>query len=206
MSDNGGLALPPREGKPGTQNAPLRYGKGSLYEGGIREPMMVDWPGVTRPGSVAQQYVDMQDFYPTVLAMAGIKNYHTVQTIDGVSMVPILENPNYTDNTRALVWNFPNAWGESAAKGVHVGYDWQSAIRQGDWKLIYFQKTGKKELYNLQNDIGETNDLAAQFPLKVQQLAQLLTAKFKEMHAQMPILKATGKPVPWPDGSPDLDQ
>ncbi|HEX5554438.1 MAG TPA: sulfatase-like hydrolase/transferase, partial [Chitinophagaceae bacterium] len=196
MSDNGGLSHPPRTGKIDTQNDPLRNGKVSLYEGGIREPMMVDWPGVTKPGSTTSQYVAIWDFLPTILQMAGISRYHVVQKIDGKSFVPILKDPAYTDTARALVWHYPNNWGGS--DGL-PGYSWSSAIRKGSWKLIYLQKEGKLKLYNLKNDIGEQHDLAETYPEKTRQLARLLTKKLKGWHAQMPLYKKTGKPVPWPD-------
>ncbi len=195
MSDNGGLSHPPRSGKPDTQNYPLRDGKGSLYEGGIREPMIVEWPGVTKPGSSTGQYVAIQDFFPAILEMAGVKHYKTVQEIDGKSFVPVLQNSGYTDTTRVLVWHFPNKWEGAGNDGE---FSWMSAVRQGSWKLIYYQKTEKKELYNLKEDIGEHHDLAAQYPQKVKQLAELLTEKLKQWHAQMPVYKASGKPVPWP--------
>src|SRR6185312_13424490 len=102
MSDNGGYSHPPREGKDNTQNYPLRGGKGSLYEGGVREPMMVKWNGITKPGSINNQYMVIQDFYPTLLDMAGIKNYKSVQAIDGKSIVPYLKNPGLKDSTRSI--------------------------------------------------------------------------------------------------------
>ena len=197
MSDNGGYSHRPREGEPNTQNYPLRGGKGSLYEGGIREPMMIYWPGVTKPGSVCTQYVDIQDFYPTVLQMAGIKNYKTVQPIDGESIVPYILNPRKKDDKRILIWNYPNAWVSHDALGTDNS--WMCAIRQGDWKLIYFEKYGRLELYNLKNDIKEQHNLATEDPQKTKEMARLLTERMKKYDAQRPIYKATDKPVPWPD-------
>lgn len=196
MSDNGGYSHPPREGKDNTQNYPLRGGKGSLNEGGIREPMMVYWPGVTKPGSVNNQYMIIEDFYPTLLDIAGIKNYKTLQKIDGKSLTPFLKNPNLKDNARSLVWNYPNNWA-----GGDFGEDnsFMTAIRQGDWKLIYFQKYGRLELYNLKKDIKEQHDLSKQFPQKRKDLARLLTQKLQFYKAQMPFFKKTGKQIPWPD-------
>lgn len=172
MSDNGGFSHPPREGKSNTQNYPLRGGKGSLYEGGIREPMMVRWPDVTQPKSVCSQYVDIQDFYPTILDMTGITHYKTVQEIDGESIVPYLKDPLLRNNKRALIWNFPNDW-----TGGRFGEDnsWMTAIRQGDRKLIYFEKYGRLELYNLKEDIKEQHDLSKKVPEKTRELAELLT-------------------------------
>ena len=197
MSDNGGFSHPPREGEPNTQNYPLRGGKGSLYEGGIREPMMIRWPGVTQPKSVCSQYMDIQDFYPTILDMIGIKDYKTVQKIDGESIVPYLTNPSKIDNKRILIWNLPNAW----VSYDQLGYDnsWMCAIRQRDWKLIYFEKYARLELYDLKNDIKEQHDLSKQFPEKTKELARLLTQRLKLYKGQMPSYKASGKQVPWPD-------
>jgi len=196
MSDNGGLSLvPPRGGKQHTHNLPLRAGKGSLYEGGIREPMIVKWPGVTVPGSASGQYLQVQDFFPTVLEMAGIKDYAAVQDIDGRSFVPVMKDKNFNDDQRALIWHYPNRWINNDREALC----YSSAIRQGDWKLIYLMKQGKLELYNLRDDIGEQKDLAAAMPEKVKQLAALLTGQLKAWKAQMPVNRMNNKPVPWPD-------
>ena len=195
MSDNGGFSHPPRQGASNTQNFPLRGGKGSLYEGGVREPMIVRWNGVTQPGSVNSQYMIMEDFYPTILEWGGIKKYKTVQTIDGRSIVPFLKQPALRDNKRALVWNFPNDW-----TGGRLGEDnsWLTAIRQGNWKLIYFEKPGRLELYDLLKDIHEAHDVSAQFPAKTKELAKLLTQQLKKRGAQLPFYKDTKKAVPYP--------
>ena len=97
---------------------------------------MVYWPGVTRPGSISKQYMIIQDFFPTLIEMTGIKNYKTVQKLDGQSIVRFLKNSGLSDNNRPLIWNFPNDWA-----GGNLGQDnsWLTAIRQGDWKLIYFE-------------------------------------------------------------------
>src|SRR5699024_8796086 len=126
MSDNGGLSHPPRTDKMDTQNYPLRYGKGSLYEGGIREPMRVRWTGVTRAGRVDNQYVAVWDFFPTILQIAGIQKYKTIQKVDGKSFVPVLKNPDYSDTDRTLIWHFPDNRGGD--QGVS-GYAWTRADR-----------------------------------------------------------------------------
>ena len=195
MSDNGGFSQAPRSGKPHTQNLPLRAGKGSVYEGGIREPMLVKWPGVVKPGSVTERYLIIEDFFPTLLEMAGAKNYKTVQQIDGISFLSILKNKKQSDHSRPLVWHFPNKW---ISKDDH-GINYRSAIRQGDWKLIYNMKAGSKELYNLKTDIGEQNDLSSKYPVKVKQLSSLLSQKLKSYEAQMPVYKNTGKRVSLPN-------
>lgn len=196
MSDNGGLSHPPRTGKQDTQNYPLRYGKGSLYEGGIREPMLVYWPGVTKPQSVTGQVVSLWDYFPTILEIAGITDYKTVQDVDGESFVAALKDPDSIDNSRSLLWHFPNNWGGD--QGVS-GYSWTSAVRKGNWKLIYLQKQQKLRLYNLKNDLKEQHDLSKEKPDKTKKMTDLLTKKLKEAQAQMPVIKATGEKVPWPD-------
>lgn len=141
MSDNGGLASEPgwRDGVPHTQNAPLNSGKGSAYEGGIREPMLVKWPGVVKPGVVCDKPLIIEDFYPTILEMAGITDYKTVQHIDGVSFVPMLKETGDTFKGRKLFWHYPNLWGNT---GPGIGAT--SVVRNGDWKLVYYYETGKK--------------------------------------------------------------
>lgn len=196
LSDNGGLSLKPqRGGASHTQNLPLRAGKGSVYEGGIRIPMLVQWSGKVAPNSIAKQYVVVEDFFPTILAMAGIKIPNLVQTLDGKSFLPILKNPNFLDSTRSLVWHYPNKWIPTDGPGIN----YFSAIRQGNWKLVYNQRNGKKELYHLSNDLGETHDLASQYPDQVTKLSKLLSEQLRQYKAKMPLVINTGKLVPFPD-------
>jgi arylsulfatase A-like enzyme len=196
MSDNGGLSLvPPRGGRAHTHNLPLRAGKGSMYEGGIREPMLVRWPGVTRENSVCAQYVMIDDFFPTILEIAGGGNVKPEQELDGVSFVPFLKDGSRRDDNRSLVWHFPNKW----TGGDGPGINYASAIRKGPWKLIYSMKNQKLELYNLADDIGENLDLAPSNPAKVRELAAELTTKLKSYQAQMPLYKSNNKVVKWPD-------
>lgn len=196
MSDNGGLSLaPPRGGEPHTQNLPLKAGKGSVYEGGIREPMIVKWPGVAKPSTVADQYVIIDDFFPTILEMAQVKKYKTVQTVDGKTFLPILKNPSYADATRTLIWHSPNKWTTDDGPGIN----YFSAIRQGEWKLVYSMRTGKKELYNLTDDIGENNNLLDRYPDKVKELSSILSNELRKQKAPMPSFKSTGKVVSMPD-------
>lgn len=195
MSDNGGLSLtPPRGGEAHTQNLPLKAGKGSINEGGIREPMIVKWPGVVKASSTIHQYVIIEDFFPTVLEMAGIKNYKTLQKVDGRSLLPVLKNPDHTDNERVLIWHTPNKWTSKDGPGIN----YKSAIRKGDWKLIYNMRDGSKNLYNLKVDIGELVNLAFLNPERVKELSDLLSTQLKKWDAPMPILKSTGKPVAMP--------
>ena len=196
MSDNGGLAAEPewRDGEVHTQNAPLRSGKGSLYEGGIREPMIVSWPGVVNPDTRCDKYLMIEDFYPTLLEMAGVKDYKTVAPLDGVSFMPLLKGTGDPSKGRALVWNFPNIWGNDGP-----GINLDCAIRKDEWKLVYYYETGKKELFNIPEDIGEKHDVAAEHPDIVRRLSKELGQYLRKVDAQRPTFKSTGKPCPWPD-------
>lgn len=192
-SDNGGLGLvPPRQGPRNTQNLPLKNAKGCVYEGGIRVPMLVKWKGITKPGSVTDQYTIIEDFFPTILEMAKLSSYKTVQIVDGKSMVPLLKNPARSDSVRSLIWHLPNKW-------QPLDGHYQSAIRQGRWKLIYQMRDGKKELYDLSNDIGELHNLAEQHPEKVKALAALLGNQLRAWNSPMPRYKNSGNVVPMPD-------
>jgi arylsulfatase A-like enzyme len=196
LSDNGGLStIPWRGGAIHTQNLPLKAGKGSMYEGGIRNPMIVRWPGEVKPNTINTNQVIVDDLLPSILEMAKLKNYKTIQTIDGKSFVSLLKNPNTPSAERELVWHYPDKWIANDGPGIN----YKSAIRKGDWKLIYHMRTGKKELYNLKDDIGELNDLATAHPDKVKALSTALSNQLRKWDAPMPIVKATGKPVPWPD-------
>lgn len=194
MSDNGGLSAVARGGEPHTHNKPLSSGKGSIHEGGIREPMLVKWPGVVKPRSTNDNYLIIEDFYPTILEMAGVENYQTVQEVDGKSFVPLLKDnsPGQTDD-RPLFWHYPNHWGPT---GPGIGAF--SAVRLGDWKYIYYHLDQHVELFNLKDDLGESVNLAGSSPGKVAELANLLTSHLKETKAQMPSLKLTGAQVPYP--------
>lgn len=195
MTDNGGLSLtPPRGGEAHTHNLPLRAGKGSVYEGGIRVPMIVKWPGVAKAGEVADQYVIVEDFFPSILEMAEVRNYKTLQTVDGESFVPILRNARQRDDDRALIWHMPNKWQPDGP-----GINYKSAIRRGDWKLVYHMRDGRVELFNLKNDIGETTDVSEKHHQVVNELSSALRLQLQEWEARMPISKDTGKPVSYTD-------
>jgi arylsulfatase A-like enzyme len=196
MSDNGGLSYaPPRGGKSHTQNLPLKAGKGSVYEGGIREPMIVKWPGVVEPATVSSQPLIAEDFFPTILQMARINNYKTSTPIDGKSFMPSLKNSRYADTLRTFTWHFPNKWQPEDGPGIN----YKSAIRQGNWKLIYNMRDGSKELYDLKKDIGESNNMGSQYPEKIKALSNLLSTQLRQWKAPMPVMKSNGKPVPMPD-------
>lgn len=194
MSDNGGLSAHARGGKPNVHNLPLNSGKGSAYEGGIREPMMVKWTGKVKPASVCNDYLIIEDFFPTILEMAGVKKYKTVQKVDGKSFVPMLLQTGTTATDRDLFWHYPNNWG---VNGPGIGAT--STVRSGDWKLIYWYKNQQTELYNLREDIGEKNNLARSEPLKVKVLSRKLGIYLRSVNAQRPIFKANKIKAPWPD-------
>lgn len=196
MSDNGGLSNPKvRSGQPFTQNAPLRAGKGSVYEGGIREPMIVKWPGVVKKGTVAETPVIIEDFFPAILQITGLKKYKTIQTVDGRSFVDILKNGSTKTPERVFLWHSPNKWIPEDGPGIN----YYSAVRKGDWKLVYSYRTGKAELYDLKNDIGEKNDLSGKNPRQAKIMLDLLAKELKKNKAQLPVSKATGKTVPYPN-------
>jgi arylsulfatase A-like enzyme len=191
MSDNGGLSLSGARGKIAhVQNLPLRAGKGSMYEGGIRVPMIVKWPKVVESNTTINQYVIAEDFFPSIIHMAGVTNFKTIQKVDGKSFVPLLKN-KITDTNRVLVWHYPNKWVDGDGPAIN----YKSAIRQGKWKLIYDLRNGHKELYNLSNDIGEYIDLSEQQPTKTKQLSILLKDILEKNNAPMPSYKINSKKV-----------
>ncbi|QZE15287.1 sulfatase [Halosquirtibacter laminarini] len=194
MSDNGGLSAHARGGLANTHNLPLSSGKGSIHEGGIREPMIVKWPGVTTPNTKCNQSVIIEDFYPTILEMANISyKENKKQPIDGLSFVSELEGKKSKNKDRAFYWHFPNSWGPQGP-----GISFYSAIREGDWKLIYYHTDQRFELFNITNDIGEHYNLASQQPKRTKKMATKLTKYLKEVDAQMPTFAKDGSPVPYP--------
>jgi arylsulfatase A-like enzyme len=144
---------------------------------------------------VSHQVVIIEDFFSSVLEIAGIKNFKTVQPVDGKSILPNLLNKNKVDVSKVLLWHYPNNW---INQNFH-GTSWVSAVREGSWKLIYFHKTGQLELYNLDEDIAENHDLSKQWPEKTRQMAELLTKELKKRNAPMPHFIKSNKQIPWPD-------
>ncbi|WP_417363670.1 sulfatase [Galbibacter sp.] len=196
ISDNGGLSMaPPRGGTENTQNFPLRAGKGSVYEGGIRVPMIVKWNGVTEPSSDYHQPVIIEDFFPSILQMASIKPSNIIQSVDGKSFIPLLKKPQLKKEDRLLIWHIPNKW---IAKD-NLGINYRSAIRKGEWKMIYNMRDGSNELYNLTTDIGEREDLSSKYPDRVKELSILLSERLRKWKSPMPIIKLSGVEAPMPD-------
>lgn len=175
-SDNGGLTQ--RYGKHDgfTENLPLRRGKGSAYEGGVRVPAIVKWPGVTRAGQVCEEPIMTTDYFPTFVEMAGIKQ-EMPKGIDGRSIVPMLSDIGSTLN-RNLYWHYPH---------YHAGGDGPySAVRSGNFRFIEFHEDSSIRLYDLANDIGERSDLADVMPGKAAELLADLHRWRASVDAQMP--------------------
>jgi len=167
-SDNGGLLGP-------TNNAPLRAGKGHPYEGGIREPLIVRWPRVVKPGTTCDVPVTSVDYFPTVCEAAGVP-LPKDRPIDGESIMPLLAQTG-TLKRDAIFWHFPHY------RGGIVPY---SIIRAGDWKLLKRYDGKTWELFNLKDDLSETTDLADKHPDVVRRLDARLVAHLKTIGAKMP--------------------
>jgi len=170
MSDNGGL-------KKVTSMSPLRGQKSLYYEGGIRVPLIIKAPGMTKPGSQCHEPVISTDFYPTMLEIAGLAP-KPEQHRDGVSLVPLLKESKSGLDRDAIYWHFPLY----QARGCTPC----SAVRAGDYKLIEYFEDYRVELYNLKNDIGETKDLSKINPAKAKELRAMLHRWRKAVNAQIP--------------------
>jgi arylsulfatase A-like enzyme len=173
-SDNGGLST--AEGSP-TCNAPLNEGKGWMYEGGVREPLIVKWPGVVESGSVCKEPTTTPDFYPTMLEMAGLCLIPE-QHVDGISILPLLKGEQKLDR-EAIYWHYPHYGNQGGTPG--------SSIRMGDYKLIEFFEDGNIELYNLREDIEEENDLSEEMPELAAKMKKMLSDWRKSVEAKIPV-------------------
>jgi arylsulfatase A-like enzyme len=184
-SDNGGVGGYQSVGlsKNGiTDNSPLKGGKGTLYEGGVRVPYVFRWKGAIEPGRTESTPINSVDLYPTLLELAGAvppADY----PLDGASYATLLNEKKPLDRDRPLFWHFPGYLGAD-------GDGWRttpvSAVRAGDWKLLEFLEDGHLELYNLRDDIGETNNLAASEPEKASELHKRLQAWREAIGAPLP--------------------
>ncbi|MHC4983419.1 MAG: sulfatase [Planctomycetota bacterium] len=172
-SDNGGLAT--AEGSP-TCNAPLAEGKGWMYEGGTREPMIVKWPGVTKPGSVCTATVTSPDFYPTILEAAGLAAIPQQHT-DGVSFAALLKGQEKLSR-EAIFWHYPHYGNQGGTPGC--------SVRCGEYKLIEFFEDNRVELYNLRQDVSEDHNLAQERPDVARELRTMLHDWLKAVDAKIP--------------------
>ena len=187
-SDNGGLSTGSKATMPAC-NLPLRAGKAWLYEGGIREPLLVSYPKAIKPGLRLAEPVISTDIFPTVLGLAGLPLLPN-QHLDGVNLAPLLEGATTKLDREAIFFHIPhyhpiNTMGPSGA------------VRAGDYKLIEVFETGKKELYNLKQDIGETKDLSEEKPELVEKLSKMLEDWRTSSGSQMATMN--------PDYNPDND-
>jgi hypothetical protein len=175
--DNGGLSgtVGAQGWRPGpTRNDPLRQGKGSAYEGGVRVPLVVKWPGVVRAGAVHEEPVTSVDYYPTLLQMA---TGASADGVDGESIVPLLRGAKKLKRS-AIFWHYPHYHPGGATP--------YSAVRAGDWKLIHYFENDRIELYDLKNDLGEKNDLSTVELKRVTVLRAQLEAWRRDVGAQLP--------------------
>ena len=180
-SDNGGLAT--SEGSP-TCNAPLAEGKGWMYEGGTREPLIIRLPGRIAAATVCDTPVISTDFYPTFLELAGLP-LMPQQHCDGESLVPLLAGKG-TIARDAIFWHYPHYGNQGGTPG--------SSIRCGDYKLIEFFEDGRRELYNLRDDVGEDHNLALDEPARTHDLGQRLAEWRERVEAKIPLANPDYKP------------
>lgn len=175
FSDNGGYTEK-YKGQAVTTNAPLRSGKGSLYEGGVRVPFLIRWPGVTPAGGVCDTPITSCDFFATLMEIAGLGG----TSPDGASIVPLLKNPKTEFPARDLFFHYPHYYATTTPV---------SMIRSGDWKLLEYFEDDHVELYNLRDDPGESRDRAAEDPARARALLGKLHAWRKEVGARLPSKK-----------------
>jgi len=177
-SDNGGVDF--KTGKSGnlapTRNAPFRSGKGTLYEGGIRVPLMVRWPGRSKPGTICETMVISQDFLPTLAAGLG-HDLADLPDHEGQNLLPLIGDPQAKLARQTLYWHYPHYYPRMTPG---------SAIRDGNWKLIHFYENDGVELYDLTEDPGEKNDLSASQPARVRELRSKLDQWRKTTGANAP--------------------
>ncbi|MBA3313286.1 MAG: sulfatase, partial [Planctomycetaceae bacterium] len=180
-ADNGGLSVQEGKHTPATTNAPLRMGKGYLYDGGIRVAFIVRWPGVTPAGSTCDVPAISDDVFPTLCRAAGVETekLQLAGPLDGRDLSNVLKGE--TDaalSDRPLHWHYPHFANQGGPPG--------GAIRVGDWKLIEWFEDGTLELYNLADDLSETTDLAAEQPDRIRDMRAALSQWRREVHANMP--------------------
>ncbi|OHB80252.1 MAG: hypothetical protein A2W31_03155 [Planctomycetes bacterium RBG_16_64_10] len=177
-ADNGGFLGPWRDFPAVTNNAPLRSGKGSLYEGGVRVPLVVRWPKVAETGTACHQPVVLTDLYRTLVEAAGVEVAAGEVCGDGISLVPLLRDVDAALPRDTLYWHYPHYYSTTTPV---------SALRSHDWKLLEYLEDGRLELYNLRDDLAEQHDLAEQNPAQTAVLRDQLHAWRTNVGAQMPV-------------------
>jgi arylsulfatase A-like enzyme len=183
FSDNGGLST--SEGSP-TSNLPLRAGKGWLYEGGIRVPLIISWPGNLAAGAETDYPAISMDFYPTLLDLAGLSgSFKGNGEMDGLSLAPILRNPSIRPTRGPLFWHYPHYGNQGGSPG--------SVIQEDGWKLIYFYEDERIELYNLNADLGETKNLANSERAKASYLKGKLLNWLSTTNSRFPTKRVIGE-------------
>ncbi|MEY4166533.1 MAG: Arylsulfatase [Acidobacteriota bacterium] len=180
-SDNGGY-VNQYKGRQVTSNAPLRSGKGSLYEGGVRVPLIASWPGVAVRGAVIDQPVISMDLFRTFAEAAGVKGETGV---DGLSLLPLLRNPQTRLERESLYFHYPHYYPTTSPV---------SAVREGDWKLLEYFEDLHIELYHLREDPGEKNDLAGSQPAQASRLRTRLHEWRRAVNAQLPSVNPNAQP------------
>jgi arylsulfatase A-like enzyme/pimeloyl-ACP methyl ester carboxylesterase len=197
ISDNGGLSAHGRSGPAHQHNRPLSSGKGSAHEGGVRVPMLVRWPNRAPAHQTCTQSVMIEDLYPTILSAAHVAGPRTdFDHLDGHSVIDWILQPDLPHDRKPLLWHFPNHWGP---QGPGIGPS--SSLRRGPWKLIYYHASGDFELFNLEDDLGESTNLYASHPEIAGSMKLELAERLRQLDAQMPRQKSSGTNVPWPDES-----
>ncbi|HEC42068.1 MAG TPA: DUF4976 domain-containing protein [Bacteroides sp.] len=174
-SDNGGLST----SNGPTSVVPLRAGKGWCYEGGIRVPLMISFPGMSKGGEVCSQPSISMDLYPTLLELAAV-DQRPDQALDGISLVPFLKDPELSTD-RILTWHFPHYHGSHWRPG--------SAIREANWKLVEFYEDDRVELYDLDTDLEEQVDVSEINPMIAERLRSLLHRELDGLGARYPVKK-----------------
>ena len=201
LSDNGGVDWAGHAGIseypeyfreiPITDNAPLRKGRGSIYEGGIRVPLIADWPGVTQPGTEPDALISTVNFYSTFLYVAGLERPPDLK-LDGFSFAPVLKEKR-TDHGGIIFTHFPHYLGSNKLSAT--------AVQKEDWKFIRFcaadaDQSDRYELYNLEEDLGETNNLVERRPEKAEELKTIMDRMLKKTGAIIPVKNPAFDPAP----------
>ncbi len=194
MSDNGGLAAHTRAAPVHVQNAPLRSGKGSGYEGGIRVPMIARWPGHVPAGSVSHVPTITDDIFPTLLEVAGVLNRDALTAdLVGRSLQGLLGGADDISPDRPLLWHYPHFWGVEGP-----GIEPFSALRSGRFKLLFFYTDRRYELYDLDTDLGETVNLLSSHPADAARLSGMMRVALERAGAQLPLDPETREAVELP--------